>query len=159
MKKGASCAKVKILSKDYIFQMAIFYWFNCIFHKVLKIKYQIWSQIWHSVTKKWGSKNPTAHTLATADPANLCVADWSLIYRHLSSPDSDYLPTLSLICLEMKDQQTQQHSTWHNTHFLSWLPHRYIRESPRVLFTDHIYTLTAHALSSQHKFSQNTRVW
>jgi Zn-dependent protease len=27
MKKGANCAKVKILSKDCIFHMAIFYWF------------------------------------------------------------------------------------------------------------------------------------
>ncbi len=41
MKKGASCAKVKILSKDYIFQMTIFYWFNCIFHKVLNLNIKI----------------------------------------------------------------------------------------------------------------------
>jgi hypothetical protein len=35
MKKGASCNKAKILSKDYTFHVIVFYWFICIFHTIL----------------------------------------------------------------------------------------------------------------------------
>jgi len=39
VKKGASHAKVKVLSKDYIFHMAIFYWFMMHFHTIFQIEY------------------------------------------------------------------------------------------------------------------------
>jgi hypothetical protein len=41
MKKGANCAKVKVLSKDCIFHMAIFYWFILHFSfNFLNIKFE-----------------------------------------------------------------------------------------------------------------------
>jgi hypothetical protein len=45
MKNNNSNAKVKVLFKDYIFHMAIFYWFILLFSHSFLIEYQIWGQI------------------------------------------------------------------------------------------------------------------
>jgi hypothetical protein len=60
MKKKANCTKVKVLSKDYIFNITIFYWFILHFSHLKKTKYQIWGQIWHIKVQK-GYNEPTKY--------------------------------------------------------------------------------------------------
>ncbi len=93
--------------------------------------------------KRRKSRNPTAHTLATLDPANRCAENRSLIYRHLSSPDSDYLPALSPICLEFKDQQTSN-TALDTTHISYRDSHTNTSEKVLMFYSQIIYTPRKH---------------
>ncbi len=79
-------------------------------------------------------------------PCLSCSANLLHIYRHLSSPNPDCLPALSLTRFNPDGDRLS--ITRHNTQLWSCLPHRCIRENTRISFIDHIHSLRAQALPS-----------
>jgi hypothetical protein len=87
-----------------------------------------------------------------------CLANRSLIYWHLASPNSNCLLALSLICCNLKTDKLN-HTTLYAIHIFDHVfQHKCIRENACILFIDYTHSEST-GMFLQHKFLQNQRVW
>jgi hypothetical protein len=88
----------------------------------------------HSVTKKGRVQESYSPYAISHGPRCSCSKSLIHIYRHLSSPAPNYLPTFVPIRFDPKLRQTQQHNTRHNTQLWSCLTHKCLIENARISF-------------------------